>query len=157
MGKRVEKSVPLVQFERLAHLPNVRLISLQKYEGSEQLANCPEGMNVETLGTDFDFLDTAAVMAHLDLVITIDTSVAHLAGALGVPVWVMLKHVPDWRWLIDRPDTPWYPTMKLFRQRTRGDWAGVVSDIETALTQALAEGCNSKAWNLWKSPSQGAS
>jgi ADP-heptose:LPS heptosyltransferase len=80
------------------------------------------------------------VMENLDLVITCDTSVAHLAGALGRPVWVALKHVPDWRWLLDRTDSPWYPTtMRLFRQRTRDDWRGVFSEIEAALLPLLGE------------------
>ena len=83
------------------------------------------GMRVETLGEEFDagpdaFLDTAAVMKICDLVITSDTSVAHLAGALGAPTWVALKRVPDWRWMLDRSDSPWYPTMRLFRQSVRG-------------------------------------
>lgn len=72
-------------------------------------------------------------MQSLDLVISADTAIAHLAGALGRPVWVALKHVPDWRWLLDRADTPWYPTMRLFRQPAPGDWAGVFADMAAAL------------------------
>ena len=98
----------------------------------------PEGMTVETLGPDFDagpdaFVDTAAVMKCLDLVVTSDTSIPHLAGALGVPTWVALSHVPDWRFMRDRPDSPWYPTMRLFRQPARGDWASVFAEICAAL------------------------
>ena len=82
---------------------------------------------METLGDDFDsgpdaFVDTAAVMANLDLIVTSDTSVAHLAGALGQPVWLVLKRPPDWRWLLERSDSPWYPSMRLYRQAVRGDW-----------------------------------
>ena len=82
-----------------------------------------------------DFADTAALISLLDLVVTIDTSVAHLAGALGKPVWIMLQHSADWRWLLERDDSPWYPTARLFRQQKRGDWAGVVSDVARALSR----------------------
>jgi hypothetical protein len=116
----------------------VRLISLQKNAGVEQLHELPPGMSVETLGDAFDagpdaFLDTAAAMESLDLVIASDTAVAHLAGALGRPVWVALKYVPDWRWLLDRTDSPWYPAMRLFRQKTQGDWPAVFADIAQEL------------------------
>jgi hypothetical protein len=86
------------------------------------------------------FVDTAAVMQCLDLVITSDTSVAHLAGALGRPVWVALRHVPDWRWMLDRPDCPWYPTMRLFRQTTRGEWTGVFGHIAEQLAALVRAG-----------------
>jgi hypothetical protein len=91
-------------------------------------------LRIETLGGDFDagpdaFLDAAAVMQCLDLIVTSDTSVAHLAGALGRPVWVSLQHVPDWRWLLQGETCHWYPTMRLFRQPRRGDWASVFARI----------------------------
>ena len=113
----------------------VRLISLQKGEGEEQLPTV--GFAVETLdwpgcGPDA-FLDTAAVMANLDLIITSDTSIAHLAGALGRPVWVALRYVPDWRWMLMREDSPWYPTMRLFRQTRDGEWDTVFAAMEAAL------------------------
>jgi ADP-heptose:LPS heptosyltransferase len=79
------------------------------------------------------FMDTAAIMKSLDLVITSDNAVAHLAGALGVPVWVALPKVPDWRWLLDRPDSPWYPTMRLFRQQQAGEWRSVFEAMHRAL------------------------
>lgn len=128
------RSLPLKCFAPLAAQPGVRLISLQKNEGVDQLRDLPGGMTVETLGEDFDagggaFLDTAAVMMSLDLIVTSDTAVAHLAGALGRPVWVVLKAVPEWRWLLDRPDSPWYPTMRLFRQSREGDWQGVIERV----------------------------
>jgi hypothetical protein len=137
------RSIPLVAFAGLARMAGVRLISLQKGFGAEQLEGAPDGMAVETLGAGFDagsqaFIDTAAVMAGLDLVITSDTSIAHLAGALGRPVWVALKDVPDWRWALDREDTPWYPTARLFRQTTRGDWADVFNRIGRALAAEVA-------------------
>src|SRR5262249_39574150 len=106
--------------------------------GVEQLNNLPAGTRIEVLGEDFDggsdaFVDTAAVMESLDLIITSDTAVAHLAGALRRPAWVALRYVPDWRWLLDREDTPWYPTLRLFRQQTLGDWKGVFLRIANEL------------------------
>jgi ADP-heptose:LPS heptosyltransferase len=93
---------------------------------------------VESLGPDFDagadaFLDSAAAMQSLDLVITLDSALAHLAGALGRPVWVALKHVPDWRWFLERDDSPWYPGMRLFRQPRDGDWSSVFAQMEARL------------------------
>jgi tetratricopeptide (TPR) repeat protein len=125
------RSVPLASFVPLSTIPGVRLISLQKIHGLEQLANLPLGMTVETLD-DFDtaqeaFIDTAAILQSLDLVVTSDTALPHLAGALGVPTWVALKHVPDWRWMLDRSDSPWYPSLTLFRQSAPGAWQGVFS------------------------------
>ncbi|MCE9523865.1 MAG: glycosyltransferase, partial [Alphaproteobacteria bacterium] len=81
-----------------------------------------------------DFADTAALIAELDLVITVDTSVAHVAGAIGKPVWILIASAPDWRWLQNRGDSPWYPTARLFRQRDLGDWRQVVTQVRDALT-----------------------
>jgi len=116
------------------------LISLQKDAGAEQLTSA---MPIESLGCDFDsgpdgFIDTAAVMMNLDLVITSDTAVAHLAGALGCPVWVALRAVPDWRFMLQRADSPWYPTMRLFRQTVRDAWGPVFAAMRDALV-AVAE------------------
>jgi hypothetical protein len=131
--------VPLTQFAPLAAVPGVRLISLQKGAGSEQLAALGGLFPVVDLGDRLDaggpFLDTAALMKGLDLVVTCDTAVAHLAGALGVPVWVALALAPDWRWLLGRQDSPWYPTMRLFRQARRGEWGDVFARIAAALDQ----------------------
>ena len=132
------RSIALKQFQPLTAIEGVRIISLQKNFGAEQLHALPPGMTVETPGFAFDdgedaFLDTAAIIAALDLVITSDTAIAHLAGALGKPVWIALKFVPDWRWLLDRSDSPWYPTARLFRQTRMDDWDGVVRDIADAL------------------------
>ncbi len=131
------RSFPVAVFEQIAKLPGVRLISLQKNAGAEQLSALPPGMKVESLD-QFDsgpdaFLDTAAIMENLDLVITSDTAIAHLAGALGRPVWVAVSKLPDWRWFLDRADSPWYPTMRLFRQRAEGDWSGVFEDMRLQL------------------------
>ena len=136
-GDDVGRSFPVALFETISRLPGVRLISLHKGEGQAQLDALPAGMVVETLG-EFDtpldaFLDTAAVMTTCDLVITSDTAVAHLAGALGVPTWLALKRVPAFIWLMDRPDSPWYPSLRLFRQATPGDWPGVFRAMEEEL------------------------
>jgi tetratricopeptide (TPR) repeat protein len=140
----LQRSFPLAAAAPLAAVPGVRLISLQKVNGLDQLAALPAGMAVETLGDDFDpgpdaFVDTAAAMACCDLVITVDTSVAHLAGALGVPGWVALPYVADWRWLSDRADCPWYPSLRLFRQSARGDWRHVLAEMTEALHGLAAQ------------------
>ena len=134
----VGRSFPVGLFEGLSKIDGVRLISLQKNEGVEQLKNLPEGMRVETLPDNFDsgdnsFLDSAALMKCVDLVITSDTALTHLAGALGVKTWLPLKYVPDWRWMLDRSDSPWYPNHRLFRQTIRDDWASVFKEIEYEL------------------------
>jgi tetratricopeptide (TPR) repeat protein len=137
------RAFPVAQFMSVSQLPNVRLISLQKGPGESQLADLTGGMRVETLGPEFDagsnaFLDTAAVMNCCDLVITCDTSLAHLAGALAVPTWVALPHLPAYLWMLDTSDSPWYPTIRLFRQKTRDDWDGVFLEIEKALAEKLS-------------------
>ncbi|MBF0562350.1 MAG: tetratricopeptide repeat protein [Alphaproteobacteria bacterium] len=137
------RSIPLFRFLPVGQVPGVRLISLQKDHGLEQLERLNDGMSVLSFGHDFDdgpdaFLDTVAVMRCLDLVITTDTAIAHLAGALGCPVWVALKFVPDWRWMLEREDTPWYPSMRLFRQTAAGDWDGVFTRIAAELGHVVA-------------------
>jgi tetratricopeptide (TPR) repeat protein len=137
------RSFPLAAMAPLAALPGVRLISLQIGEGSEQLDNLPAGMTVERLGADFDsgfdaFIDSAAVIEACDLVISCDTSIAHLAGALDRPVWTALKSVPEWRWLLERSDSPWYPSMTLYRQPRFNDWDSVFAVMAQDLTRKLA-------------------
>jgi Flp pilus assembly protein TadD len=132
------RSFPLLSLQPLAALTNVRLISLQKGEAERQIDNFRDGLRVETLGPECDagadaFIDTAAAMMSLDLVVTCDTSVAHLAGALGRPVWLALKRDAEWRWLLDRSDSPWYASMRLFRQARRGDWGTVFAAMADAL------------------------
>ena len=136
------RSMPLTALTPLAEVAGVRLISLQKGAGEEQLFNLPPSFQVEMLGADFDagadaFVDTAAAMTCLDLIITCDTSVAHLAGALAVPVWVALKSEAEWRWLTGRADLPWYPTMRLFRQIRRGVWSEVFEGMAGDLAQLV--------------------
>ena len=134
------RSMPLRHFAPLAAVAGVRLFSLQKGFGAEQLAAAP--FPVEDLGAALDtvggaFTDTAAAMLALDLVVVSDSAVAHVAGALGRPVWVVLPLAPDWRWLLDREDTPWYPTMRLFRQRRLGEWDEVFERLAAALGAAV--------------------
>jgi tetratricopeptide (TPR) repeat protein len=137
------RSVPLTEFAPLAKVPGVRLIVLQKGRALDELRNLPPDFRPELL-ENFDegpdaFVDTAAVMEALDLVVSSDTSVVHLAGALARPTWVALKHVPEWRWQLDRADSPWYPTLRLFRQPSDGDWRGLFAQMETELRSKLAQ------------------
>jgi FkbM family methyltransferase len=132
------RSMPLAQFEPLSRVEGATLISLQKGQGGEQVRSC--GFPVidwtdEMDNTGGPFTDTAAVMKHLDLVVTCDSAVAHLAGALGVPVWTALPTAADWRWFQDRHDSPWYPTMRLFRQQEMGDWRDLFERIAAALAE----------------------
>jgi Flp pilus assembly protein TadD len=123
------RSVPLEEFAPLAGVEGVRLVSLQQGHGAEQVRALHDRFPVEDLGEKLDvegaFLDTAAVMRCLDLVVSADTAAAHLAGALGVPAWVPLAKVADWRWGRGRAGTPWYPATRLFRQRRLGEWRPV--------------------------------
>jgi Flp pilus assembly protein TadD len=132
------RSIPLAAFAPLAECANVKLFSLQKGHGREQWAALADRFEIADLGTSLDeqggaFVDTAAVMMNLDLVITSDTATAHLAGALGVSAWVALQRTPNWRWLVDRSDCPWYPTMRLFRQSQLGNWTDVFAQIAVEL------------------------
>ncbi len=122
------RSTPLAAFAPLAKVVGAPLISLQKLYGLDELNTLPAGMQVITLGETYDagdMADTAAVIAGLDLLVCCDTGVAHLAGAVGAPTWLALSAVSDWRWLVERTDSPWYPSLRLFRQPAPGDWAGV--------------------------------
>lgn len=133
-----QRSFPLAAaVEGLGRAPGVRLISLQKHNGLEQLDALPPGA-VETLGDDFDpgpdaFLDTAAAMMCCDLFVTPDTSVVHVAGALGRPTWLALPWVGDWRWLEEQSETPWYPSVRIYRQPAPDDWAAVFAAMAAAL------------------------
>jgi tetratricopeptide (TPR) repeat protein len=130
------RSMPLAALDALAGVPDIAWFSLQKGAARAQL----EGSALKAFDlTDHvdDFADTAAFVEQLDLVIAVDTSVAHLAGALGKPVWVLLPANYDWRWMLDRDDSPWYPTMRLFRQTTLGDWAPVVESVRAALIPSV--------------------
>jgi tetratricopeptide (TPR) repeat protein len=133
------RSLRLEQLEPLAQVPGVRLINLQKGAGTaEELRQAAERVPVLDLGDRLDresgaFLDSGAVMKNLDLVISADTAPAHLAGGLAVPFWVALPFAAEWRWLLDREDSPWYPTARLFRQPRPGDWGTVIARMAQAL------------------------
>jgi tetratricopeptide (TPR) repeat protein len=128
------RSLQLARLAPLARVPGVRLVSLQVGKAAAETTALPSGMEIADWANELKtFADTAALIANLDLVIAVDTAIVHLAGAMGKPVWVMLPFVSDWRWLLEREDTPWYPTMRLFRQTSRGDWEGVIERVAEAL------------------------
>jgi tetratricopeptide (TPR) repeat protein len=132
-----QRSIPLSLFTPLARLPGVRMFSLQKGPGSEQLAGASFPI-VDLSGRLADFHDTAAVVANLDLVITCDTAVGHLAGAMGRPVWIALALAADWRWMLGKSTSPWYPTARLFRQTTWGAWEDVFARLTAALREQVS-------------------
>lgn len=130
--KNRKRTVPLELFAQLAQIPNVRIYNLYKEYNSED----QPPLHIINMGSDFDnshggFMDTAALIAQLDLVVTVDTSVAHLAGALGAQTCVLLPYTPDPRWMLNRTDTPWYKNITLFRQQKPGDWQTVMNNVAT--------------------------
>lgn len=130
-----QRSTILETFAPLGQVADVAFFALQKGPAGGQITEPPPGLSLTDLGPELnDFADTAGVISQLDLVISVDTAVVHLTGALGRPVWVLLPFTPDFRWLLDRDDSPWYPTARLFRQQRRRDWAGVMSEVSAALT-----------------------
>ncbi len=136
------RSIPLNKFAPLSQIPGVSFYTLQKVNGTDQLRTLSGKFVVHEFGNNFDqangrFMDTAAVMKNLDLIITVDTAIAHLAGALDVPVWVMLPTVSDFRWFKNCSDSPWYPTMRLFRQQQYNDWDTVVQKIAQKLQKYI--------------------
>jgi FkbM family methyltransferase len=138
-----QRSVPLKHFAELAKLSGVRLISLQKGPGTDQIKQLNHDFDLVHFGDELDstsgpFMDSAAIMSIVDLIITSDTSVPHLAGAIGSQVWMGLSISPDWRWLLEREQSPWYPSMRLFRQQKLGDWQEVFQRIAAALEERLA-------------------
>jgi hypothetical protein len=129
-----KRSIALEQLAPLFKVPNISFVSLQmEYRDANlpALAHLPI-QRIDSAITDFG--DTAAAIEQCDLVISVDTSVAHLAGSLGKPLWILLSDIPDWRWLLGRTDSPWYPTARLFRQSKAGDWNGVIADVVKALS-----------------------
>ncbi|BAK75712.1 hypothetical protein NH8B_0880 [Pseudogulbenkiania sp. NH8B] len=133
-----------LKLEELASLvrPDTTFLSIQKGPAAEQAASPPPGMRLVSLSDEIqDFEDTAAILSIADLLISVDSSPVHLAGALGRPAWVMLPFVPDWRWLLGRTDTPWYPSVRLFRQPSRGDWHSVMAAMAPELAHvAIGQG-----------------
>lgn len=131
------RGMPLQHFFSLAHA-DFSFYSLQKYDGVEQLTQIPANFPIKIFNEDFDitngsFMDTAAVIMNLDLIITVDTAIAHLAGGLGKPVWLLLPYSTDWRWISHRTDSPWYPTMRIFKQPHPFDWNSVMLEVKSAL------------------------
>lgn len=130
------RSCPLELLLPLIKLDNITLYSLQKGSVARQIENLPRGVKIiDYVQMLHDFYDTAALIENLDLVITVDTALAHLTGALGKSVWTLLRYAPDWRWLLNREDSPWYPTMRLFRQQSPGDWKGVVERVTGSIKE----------------------
>ena len=133
------RSIPLELLAPLTNLPSATFYSLQLGPPAAQVKQLgPRVHLIDLQDEQKDFADTAAIIANLDLVISVDTSVAHLAGAMGKPVWILLNNSPDWRWLLGRDDSPWYPTARLFRQSTLGNWQEVVARIEPELREFVA-------------------
>ncbi|NJM27420.1 MAG: tetratricopeptide repeat protein, partial [Pseudanabaena sp. RU_4_16] len=157
-----DRSCPIAKLKPLLDIPEISFYSLQKEVSKEEreifdrlLQQYPN--NLHDLSDRLnDFADTAAIVEHLDLVISVDTAVAHLAGALGKPTWVMLPFVSDWRWMLDREDSPWYPTMRLFRQQRHGDWDTVMARLVEALgaLPAVNRALSSKKQKLVTPPLQ---
>jgi len=137
------RGIPLEKLYPLADISGVSIYSLQKFDGTEQLKTIPATCQITCFDeSTFDithgaFMDTAAVMQHLDLVISVDTAISHLAGALGIPIWLLLPYSTDWRWIAHRTDSPWYPTMRIFKQSAPFDWDTVMSDLLLELIERV--------------------
>lgn len=136
-----QRSLPLKTLEPLWTIPGTKFFSLQVGAQQAELQNLAAITPIKDLSPWLqDMHDTALAVSHLDLIVSVDTAVAHLAGAMNKPVWVLLPFAPDWRWMLDRQDSPWYPSMRLFRQVTPGDWARVVGNVSLGLRQAVQNG-----------------
>ena len=153
------KSMQLTMFSSLFNVPGVSIYNLQKTTGEDQINQLPATCILHSFAEDFDeshgrFMDTAALIKNLDLVITIDTSIAHLAAGLGVPVWLLLPEPPDWRWMLKRLDTPWYPNMLLFRQPEPGDWESVMATVAQTLEKKIKNQLRSQTISTQISPGE---
>ncbi|NES69532.1 MAG: glycosyltransferase family 9 protein, partial [Okeania sp. SIO2D1] len=134
------RSCKLTDFSPILQVPGVKFYSLQKGEATKELAQLSSNIQIEDMSSQLNnYADTATVINQLDLVISVDTSVAHLAGALGKPVWTLLCFNPDWRWLQEIENTPWYPTMKLFRQSQSREWEEVVEKVKAELWEMMGK------------------
>jgi tetratricopeptide (TPR) repeat protein len=136
------KSIPLKLFEQICNIPGVSLYSLQQVTGVDQIADCPFADKIKHFDDTFDkkngrFMDTAAVMMAMDVIISVDTATCHLAGALRVPTWILLPNPADWRWLLNRTDSAWYPSVRLFKQPKMGDWQSVINNVARALRELV--------------------
>jgi tetratricopeptide (TPR) repeat protein len=137
-GNDRKRSIPFPVMAPLFDLKEIQFVSLQKGGKPEVLERLEKDFRIINAGEECaDFADTAGVIANLDLVISVDTSVVHLAGALGAPTWTLLAFTPDWRWMENRDDSPWYPSLRLFRQQTQGDWPGVIATVKAELQKML--------------------
>ena len=132
------RSLPFDLLRPFAALAGVTFVSLQQGPAVQQADDASGGLRIEHFDAELgDFSDTAALMMNLDLILSVDTAVAHLAGALGRPVWLFNRFDTDWRWLLDRGDSPWYPSLRVFRQSAPGDWTGVVNAMVAALGREI--------------------
>ena len=146
------RSFALERYAPLADIPGVSLVSLQKDAAGEQARTPPAGMVIHDWTEELtDFADTAALVAALDLVIGVDTSVVHVAGALGMPVWILNRHAACWRWLRERTDTPWYPNTRLFRQVRTDDWGPAIDAVGEALKGVVDTGVIARSGATWRS------
>ncbi len=132
------RGIPLDLIAQLHDIPGISWYSLQKKEGLEQLTTLSKDFNLKIFSDAFDethgnFMDTAAVMMHMDLIISIDSAIAHLAGGLARPTFILLPYLADWRWIHNRIDSPWYPTMTIFKQKTPLDWSNVIEELRATL------------------------
>jgi hypothetical protein len=135
-GNDWRRSLPWARLSPLARVPNVVFFSMQTGDRAGEAGNPPDGMQLVRCGSELnDFSDTAALLANLDLLISVDSAPVHLAGALNRPVWTLVPFQPDWRWRLDESVSRWYPTMRLFRQRTSGDWDEMIARVAEALSR----------------------
>ena len=133
-GNDHNRSCRVELFAPLASIDGVNLYALQKGEAAKEVGRLSQATAIDDLSRDLnDFGDTAAAVENLDLVISVDTALAHLVGAMGKPIWTLLPFAPDWRWMLERTDSPWYPTMRLFRQEEWGDWTCVFQEVAEQL------------------------
>lgn len=144
LGRDLLRSIPLQKFAPLRHIAGVSFVSLQKGDAAVQIAGMGWPLH-DWMDECEDLLDTAALVANLDLVISVDTSVAHLAGALGKPVWLLNRFESEWRWMLKRSDSPWYPTLRIFRQTALGDWGSVMERVASELAGQVEKGATCRA------------
>jgi hypothetical protein len=137
LAKDKLRSIPLREFGSLFAIPGISWLSLQKGESAAQLKDGDWPLH-DWMDECQDFHDTAALLQGLDLVVTVDTSIVHLAGALARPTWLLNRHESEWRWLLDREDSPWYPTVRIFRQPSRGDWQSVIARLAGELKNLVS-------------------
>jgi tetratricopeptide (TPR) repeat protein len=142
----INRSAALAAFAPIAAVEGIALVSLQKGDQQAEIRNYYGRAQLVNLGAEIeDFADTAAIITNLDLIVTVDTAVAHLAAAMGRSTWIMLPYAPDWRWLLNRTDSPWYPTVRLFRQSAAGDWERVTRTIALALADSSSDARGSRS------------